>query len=175
MSVPPIATRTRSFQPRDPFATSAERPAPRGGSALGTAPYGVETRIERPAYAWLAVALQVFTAVAAIPVGLEMVRNPDGAPLGLPQAWIDATMFGSYLLPGLFLFAINGIGQLVAATAIVLRHPTAPWLTGALGVGLMIWIAVQVAMMPFHPLQPIIFVVGLIETVVAAAWLSRRR
>jgi hypothetical protein len=135
----------------------------------------IETRIERPAYAWIAVALQLLTAVAAIPVGLEMVRNPEGAPLGLPQAWIDATVFGSYLLPGLFLFAINGIGQLVAAAAIVLRNAAAPWLTGVLGVGLMIWIAVQVAMMPFHPLQPIIFVVGLIEAVVAAAWLRRQR
>jgi hypothetical protein len=135
----------------------------------------IETRIDRPSYAWLAVALQLLTAVAAIPVGLEMVRNPEGAPLGLPQAWIDATVFGSYLLPGLFLFAINGIGQLVAAAAIVLRHPAAPWLTGVLGIGLMIWIAVQVAMMPFHPLQPIIFVVGLIEVVVAAAWLRRQR
>jgi hypothetical protein len=135
----------------------------------------IETGIDRPAYAWLAVALQLLTAVAAIPVGLEMVRNPEGAPLGLPQAWIDATVFGSYLLPGLFLFAINGIGQLVAAAAIVLRNAAAPWLTGVLGVGLMIWIAVQVAMMPFHPLQPIIFVVGLIEVVVAAAWLRRQR
>jgi hypothetical protein len=57
----------------------------------------------------------------------------------------------------------------------VLRNAAAPWLTGVLGVGLMIWIAVQVAMMPFHPLQPIIFVVGLIEAVVAAAWLRRQR
>jgi hypothetical protein len=49
---------------------------------------------------------------------------------------------------------MNGAGQLVAAALIVGRHPLAPWLTGALGVGLMIWIAVQVAMMPFNPCSP---------------------
>ncbi len=55
---------------------------------------------------------------------------------------------------------MNGAGQLVAAALIVVRHPLAPWLTGALGVGLMIWIAVQVAMLPFSPLQPVMFVIG---------------
>ncbi len=133
----------------------------------------ISTRIERPAYAWIAVALQVITALGAIPVGLDMIRNADGDPLGLPQAWIDATIFGSYLIPGLFLFVVNGIGQLVAAAAIALRHPAAPWLTGALGVGLMVWIAVQVALMPFHALQPIFFAVGLVESAIALLWLRR--
>jgi hypothetical protein len=130
-------------------------------------------RIERPGYAWLAVGLQLVTGLLAIPVGLEMIRNPDGAPLGLPQAWIDSTPFGSWLIPGLFLLAMNGVGQLVAAALIVVRQPLAPWLTGALGAGLMIWIAVQVAHLPSHPLQPIMFTVGIVEGVIALAWLRR--
>jgi hypothetical protein len=130
-------------------------------------------RIDRPAYAWIAVAVQVVTAFMAIPVGLGMILEPEGAPLGLPQAWIDATPFGSWLIPGLFLFAMNGVGQLVAALLIVIRHPLAPWLTGALGVGLMIWIVVQVLMMPFHPLQPTMFAVGAIEGLIAWSWLRR--
>jgi hypothetical protein len=131
------------------------------------------SRIERPRYAWIAVVLQFVTAVGAIPVGIDMMRNAEGTPLGLPQTWIDATLFGSYLVPGLFLFAMNGIGQLVAAVLIVVRHPVAPWLTGALGIGLMIWIGVQVVLMPYHPLQPIMFTIGLVEAVIAAAWLRR--
>jgi hypothetical protein len=130
-------------------------------------------RIDRPAYAWIAVALQVGTALMAIPVGLGMMMEPEGAPLGLPQAWIDATPFGSWLAPGLFLFAMNGLGQLAAALLIVIRHALAPWLTGALGIGLMVWITVQVLMMPFHPLQPTMFAVGAIEGLIAWAWLRR--
>lgn len=130
-------------------------------------------RAERPGYAWIAVGLQLFTALMAIPVGLQLIANPEGAPLGLPQAWIDATPFGSWLLPGLVLLTIIGAGQLVAAALIVVRHPLAPWLTGALGVGLMIWIAVQVAMLPFSPLQPVVFVIGGLEGLVALAWLRR--
>ncbi len=132
-----------------------------------------DRRVERPGYAWIAAALQVVVGLAAIPIGLQLMMDANGAPLGLPQAWIDATPFGSWLVPGLFLFAMNGIGQLVAAAVIVMRHPLAPWLTGALGVGLMIWIAVQVALMPPHPLQPTMFTIGAIEGVVAFFWLRR--
>jgi hypothetical protein len=130
-------------------------------------------RLERPGYAWVAAGLQVCTGLAAVPIGLQLMAQADGSPLGLPQAWIDATPFGSWLVPGLFLFAMNGVGQLVAAGLITLRHPLAPWLTGALGVGLMIWIGVQVALMPPHPLQPILFTTGTIEGVVALLWLRR--
>jgi hypothetical protein len=129
--------------------------------------------VERPGYAWVAVGLQVFTALMAIPIGLQMMGDPDGAPLGLPQAWIDATPFGSWLVPGLFLFAMNGVGQLLAAALIVIRHPLAPWLTGTLGIGLTIWITVQVVLLPFHPLQPVMFGIGTIEGIVALAWLRR--
>jgi hypothetical protein len=130
-------------------------------------------RVERPSYAWIAVGLQLFTALMAIPVGLQLIANPDGAPLGLPQAWIDATPFGSWLVPGLVLLTMNGAGQLVAAALIVARHPLAPWLTGTLAIGLMVWIAVQMAMMPLNPLQPIMLAIGAVEGVVALAWLRR--
>ena len=39
-------------------------------------------RIERPGYAWLAVGLQIIIGLLAIPVGLQMISNPDGAPSG---------------------------------------------------------------------------------------------
>ena len=63
-------------------------------------------RVERPGYAWIAVGLQLFTALMAIPVGLQLIANPEGGPLG-SQAWIDATPFGSWLVPGLVLLTMN--------------------------------------------------------------------
>ena len=43
----------------------------------------------------------------------------------------------------------------------------------ALGVGLMVWIVVQVLLMPFHPLQPIMFAIGTVEGLVALLWIRR--
>jgi hypothetical protein len=134
------------------------------------------TVIRRPAYVWLAVVLEVACAAAAIPVGIMFITDPTGASIQMPPGWIEATPFGSYLIPGLYLFAVNGIGMLVAAALAVRRHPTAPWLVGALGIGLMIWIGVQVALMPETMiLQPIVFVAGLLMGAVALFWLRDLR
>jgi hypothetical protein len=128
--------------------------------------------VPMPRYAWLAVILEIFTGVLAIPVGLMFLADPTGKAIGVPQGWIEATVFGSYLIPGLYLLLVNGLGMLLLAVLTVLRHPVAPWLTGVLGIGLMIWIAVQVLVMPETMiLQPLFFAVGLAMGVVALFWL----
>lgn len=130
--------------------------------------------IERPAYAWLAVALELFTALGAIPVGLMFLSDPTGASIGLPSGWIEATPFGTYVIPGLYLLLMNGLGMLVAAGLTVARHPWAPWLTGILGAGLVIWILVQVVVMPeLMWLQGLFLVIGIVLGAVSVAWLRR--
>jgi hypothetical protein len=131
----------------------------------------VARRIPRPGYAWVAVALQLFTAVMAVPVGLAMVLDANGSPLGIPRDWIAGTPFGSFLVPGIVLLVMNGLGQLSAALLTWQRHPWAPWVTGFFAVGLMTWISVQVMVIPFSALQPILFAVGLVEGSLALAWL----
>jgi hypothetical protein len=130
--------------------------------------------IERPAYTWLAVALELFTAVGAIPVGIMLVTDPTGARVGFPPGWIEATPFGSYLVPGIYLLVMNGAGMLVLAGLTVMRHWTAPWLTGVLGTGLAIWIGVQLVVMPeVSFLQAIFGVIGVALMAVSVAWLRR--
>ncbi len=131
----------------------------------------VAHRIPRPGYAWIAVALQLFTAIMAVPVGLAMILDANGSPLGIPHDWIAGTPFGSFLVPGIVLLVMNGAGQLAAAILVWQRHPLAPWLTGFFAVGLMTWIAVQVVVIPFSVLQPVLFGVGVVEGFVALFWL----
>ena len=66
--------------------------------------------VERPAIVWIAVALEIFTAIGAVPVGLMFLADPSGKVVQVPQGWIEATPFGSYLIPGLCLLAVNGSG-----------------------------------------------------------------
>jgi hypothetical protein len=129
--------------------------------------------IERPGYVWLGIASQLFVGIMAVPVGLMMILEPEGSPLGIPNEWVADSAFGSFLVPGLFLLLVIGVGQLVAAGVAMIRHPLAPWLMGALGVGLLIWIAVQVLIIPLSFLQPAIFVIGLVQGFVALFWLRR--
>jgi hypothetical protein len=130
--------------------------------------------IERPTYAWLALALMLLTALTAVPVGLMLMLDPSGAGIQLPSEWIQSSIFGSYFIPGLYLFAMNGIGMIVAAGLILLRHWSASWLTGILGAGLVIWILVQLVVMPeVMWLQWAFLTVGLLLWVIALFWLRR--
>jgi hypothetical protein len=131
-------------------------------------------RVERPPYVWIAVILEVVTGIAAVPVGWWFVSDPTGRSMQLPGGWIEATPFGSYLIPGLYLLAVNGLGMLALAGLTMARHWLAPWLTGTLGVGLIIWILVQLAVMPETMfLQWIFLAVGFVLGLVALFWLRR--
>jgi hypothetical protein len=133
-----------------------------------------ERHVDRPRYVWLAVALEVFTAIGAIPVGLTFIGDPSGRALQLPQGWIEATPFGTYLIPGLYLLAFNGLGMLALAGLTVRRHWFAPWLTGTLGVGLIIWILVEIVVLPETMWLTWVFLAtGFALGFVALFWLRR--
>ena len=133
-------------------------------------------RVERPGYVLPAMVLEVFTAVLAIPVGLMFLVDPTGKSLQLPAGWIEATPFGTYFVPGLYLLAFNGVGMLVLAGLTWVRHWLAPWATGMLGVGLIVWILVQLVVMPETMiLQWLFLAIGVALGFVALFWLRRTR
>jgi len=133
-----------------------------------------DTSVPRPRWTWIAIVLELFTALGAIPVGIQLLMDTTGGLVGFPPGWIEATPFGSYLIPGIYLLLVNGVGMLVLAALSVRRHWTAPWLTGILGVGLMIWIGVQLLVMPESSfLQAMFGVIGAALAVIGVAWLRR--
>lgn len=137
--------------------------------------FAAHGRIYRPGWVWIGIGLQVFVGVMAVPVGLMMVSDPNGSPVGIPHAWIADSPFGSFLVPGLFLLLVNGVGQLAAAALAIVRHPLAPWAMGGLAVALIAWIAVQVLIIPMSFLQPLIFGIGVVQGLVALVWLHLLR
>jgi len=132
-------------------------------------------RLDRPRWVWIGIILQFLVALAAIPVGLVMILDPMGDPVGIPHEWIVNSPFRSYLVPGLALLLMNGVAQLSAAVLAIVRHPLAPWLMGGLGAGLIIWILVQVLIIPLSFLQPLMFAIGVAQALVALVWLWDRR
>jgi len=139
-------------------------------------PLSPDRRVERPGYVLVAIALEAFTAIGAIPVGWALLSDTTGGTVGLPRGWIEATPFGSYLIPGLYLLVMNGFGMLVAAGLSAQRHRSAPWLTGVLGTGLATWIGVQLVVMPeTSALQVVFGGIGLVLMAVGVAWLRRTR
>ena len=66
-------------------------------------------------------------------------------------------------------------GPLVAAGLAWRRHPLAPFAAFVVGVALLIWVAVEIAIIGYSnepPLQAIYLVMGIAITVVALGWLA---
>jgi hypothetical protein len=118
--------------------------------------------------------IQIFVSLGALPVGVLMVLFPSGKQIQMPLEILDGSPFNNFLVPGIILFLINGVGQLTAGLMSFRRHPLAGYTGAVFGMGLMIWIFVQVSMIGGgHILQYSYFFLGTIET--ALAFLIQRR
>jgi hypothetical protein len=130
--------------------------------------------VERPTFVWFAIALEVLTGAFAVPVGWSFLQDPSGGAIGIPQGWIESTPFGSYFVPGLYLIAVNGFAILALAVLSMRRHWISPWLTGTLGVGMIIWILVEIVALPETMILTWVFLaVGIALGLIALFWLRR--
>ena len=104
-----------------------------------------------------------FWAAAGMLYALGGAENVD-------RAWLDGSPFRDYVVPGLILGIGVGGSQVLAAVSLWRSAPAAPLVFRAAGAILLIWIAVQVAIIGFvSALQPIVFAYGL-----AQLWLASR-
>jgi hypothetical protein len=86
---------------------------------------------------------------------------------------LEETPFVTYLVPGIVLFAVNGLGSLAGAIASFARHRYAGEAAMALGAFLVAWILVQVYWMSgFHWLHWLYLSLGIVEAVLG--WAVRR-
>ena len=69
---------------------------------------------------------------------------------------------------------MNGAAMLALAVLTVRGHWFAPWLTGTLGVGMIIWIAVEIVTLPETMILTWVFLaIGLALGFIALFWLRR--
>jgi hypothetical protein len=66
--------------------------------------------------------LQVLIGIGAVPAGISMIHDPSGRGLAMPLEILANTPFSNFLIPGLFLLVVNGIGSLLAGIASFRRH-----------------------------------------------------
>jgi hypothetical protein len=114
-------------------------------------------------------AFELFAALGALYGGIAFVLRPDGSLLGMPLSLLAGSPFSTYFVPGLLLLVVLGGCNSAAAILALLRRPSAGIAAGVAGMSLMIWIAVQLQLLGYiHPLQPIIFTIGLIVLALGA-------
>ena len=120
-----------------------------------------------------AVVLEVFLGVGALGGGGALVLGSRGEIIPLPLSALNGSPFETYLVPGLILFCALGLGPLAAALLAWRRHPLAPIATLVVGVALLIWMAVEIAIVGYSndpPLQPFYVILGAVITGVGLGW-----
>ena len=115
----------------------------------------------------------LFTGVVAIAGGIPMILNQSGEVLGTKINLLNGPSFSNYLILGLLLFGVIGIGSLVAAF-ILWKKPEISWITTMLaGIALIIWITLQVSITGYvSKLQPFIFIIGVLEFVLGFSYIK---
>lgn len=112
--------------------------------------------------------IQLIVGIGAVVCGVIFVLFPSGQVLGIPLSLLEGSPFSNFLISGIILFLVNGIGQLWAGVLSLKRHAWSGHAGAVFGMGLMIWIFVQVSMIGGgHWLQYTYFCLGVIETVLA--------
>jgi hypothetical protein len=134
------------------------------------------TRISPP---WLVRLLRwmLFAeGMMALAPGLMLVSDPSGRLVGFPEGSLREAPFSDYLIPGILLTVFMGILPLLSGYALW-KQPVIPLLqrinpfprrhwawTAALvcGSALVIWILVQMTMIPLFFLQPVLLGLGIV-------------
>ncbi|WP_188499910.1 hypothetical protein [Pontibacter amylolyticus] len=81
----------------------------------------------------------------------------------IPTEWLEGSPFQDYFIPSLFLFFIIGGYALVTAIAVFRRHRLAGMIAYSYGIILLLWIAIQVAIIGYTSwLQPATAVAAII-------------
>lgn len=108
--------------------------------------------------------LQVFVGLSGVAGGIGLVSDPSGLNVGMSIEILADTPFSNFLVPGLVLLAINGLGSLLGSFLTLTQRPFAAKAAIALGILLIAWIVIQVYWIGLvHWLQPLYLGLGILE------------
>jgi len=123
---------------------------------------------------WLLIFLLFFNAIGAFYGSYHFLTDPTGASLQAPLDMLNGSIFKDFFIPGILLLLVNCILPSVAGFGLILRRPQKPlpgfamlnnhhwaWSLALLsGLGLVIWIGVQIAMLGYWKEPPIQAIYG---------------
>ena len=108
--------------------------------------------------------LQSLIGTGAVICGALLIIGPDGRYLQMPIDMLSKSPFRNFLIPGLILFLVNGVGNVVSAVLCFKMHRNAGFGGMFFGFGLIIWLFVQINMVGGGSwLQYLYFVLGILE------------
>lgn len=117
----------------------------------------------------------LFVGVGAAAAGFLLVQKPDGSGLGMPLSMLKNSPFPDFLIPGLVLLIINGIGNLAGAYFLFRKDRLSGLIMLFFGAFLTLWMVAQVYWIGLgHFIQVFYFLIGLVEILLGIALIRSR-
>lgn len=92
-------------------------------------------------------ALCLGVGISAIGGGVPLLIRPDGSLYGMPLSLLDHSPFVTFLIPGLLLVFVIGVGTTLAGAQVLRGSPRANVMAFAAGVALLTWIVVEMVLL----------------------------
>jgi hypothetical protein len=127
----------------------------------------LEGEIEMKIVNRLLFALHAFVGLGAMGGGMMAILNPQG-PGGMPVDALKNSPFSNYLIPGIILFTIMGLGNVFSAIMLLLKSEFQGYISSVFSWALVIWIIVQCIMLNMvASLHVIFFIIGLVQAILS--------
>lgn len=120
-------------------------------------------------------ALHLFVGIGAMAGGLAAITNPY-EPLGMPIDPLKNSPFSNYLIPGIILFTIIGLGNIFSALLFRLKLKLQGYISSIFSFALVIWIIVQcIILNTIAFLHVLFFLIGIIQAILSISILIDKR
>ncbi len=109
---------------------------------------------------------QAFNGLSGLLGGYMLIKDPTGNSLNMKMEWLKETPFQNFLIPGIVLFLVVGIGNTIGIWTTFKKKNKRSQIGLVFGVILMFWIISQVLWIGYKDfLQPLYFTTGLLQAI----------
>lgn len=96
-----------------------------------------------------------FNGISALFGGCMLITDPSGEIMQMPLDMLKNSPFSDFLIPGIILFALNGVSSILIAVLSILKVKFYPYCIILQGGILILWLTIQIIMIrmfspPFH-------------------------
>jgi hypothetical protein len=110
--------------------------------------------------------LQIFVGITAVLGGFGLVSDPSGSKMNVPLELLRNSPFTNYLIPGMVLLIVIGVGHVFAGIVTFLRHRYAGNISVFFGAFLALYLIIEVWLIGLVNFsQPLYFVLGAVELI----------
>lgn len=118
--------------------------------------------------------LHLVIGIGAMAGGLAAITNPNN-PMGVPTDILKNSPFSNFLIPGIILFVVIGLGNTLSALTLYFKSKYQGYISSTFSWALVIWIIVQCIMLRgIVFLHALFFTLGLIGAILSAIILFKK-